>query len=163
MHEHAKTSAPSHPHPPIGTYTCTEGEFAGWKGFKDHGFEDQVGPFWYREEPDGSMRCAFRVEKKHVSDSGNVHGGCFMAFADFCLFVIAKPVKQGPGVTVSMACDFIDAARQGDLVVGTGTVTRAGGSLIFVRGQFTAENRTLFTFSGTIKRLKQKPPAHITA
>jgi len=41
----------------------------------------------------------------------------------------------------------------------TGEITRAGGSLIFLRGQLRAGERTVFTFSGTIKRVKRKTPA----
>ena len=39
-----------------------------------------------------------------------------MSFADYCLFAIAAPVLQGPAVTVSFACEFLDAAREGELV-----------------------------------------------
>ncbi len=122
-------------------------------------FETHTGPFWHRMEDDGSIRCAFRVEKKHLNGSGNVHGGCFMTFADYCLFAIAGPLLQGPAVTVSFSSEFLDAAREGELIEATGDVTRAGGSLIFVRGQLTSGERMLFTFSGTIKRVKRKPPA----
>lgn len=133
-----------------------EGEFAGWRTWADDTFEMHSGPFWHRREPDGTIRCAFRVQKKHLNSSSNVHGGCFMTFADYCLFAIAAPVLQGSGVTVDFACQFLDAGREDELILGTGEVTRAGGSLIFVRGQLTAGERTLFTFSGTIKRGRQK-------
>jgi acyl-coenzyme A thioesterase PaaI-like protein len=83
-----------------------------------------------------------------------------MAFADYCLFAIAAPVLQGPGVTVSFACEFLDAAREGELVEGTGEIMRAGGSMIFMRGLLISGERTLFTFSGTIKRVKRRIPAN---
>jgi len=137
-------------------HVCTEGEFAGWRTWGRDNFETHNGPFWHRMEDDGRMRCAFRVQKKHLNGAGNVHGGCFMSFADYCLFATAAPVLDGPGVTVSFACDFLDAAHEGELVEGTGEITRAGGSLIFVRGQLTSGTRTVFTFSGTIKRVKRK-------
>jgi acyl-coenzyme A thioesterase PaaI-like protein len=90
----------------------------------------------------------------------NVHGGCFMAFADYCLFAMAAPVLQGPGVTVSFACEFLDAAREGELVEGSSEIMRAGGSMIFLRGVLRSGERPLFTFSGTIKRVKRRmPPA----
>ncbi|MEV0288899.1 PaaI family thioesterase [Kribbella sp. NPDC050820] len=142
----------------VATTVATEGEFAGWRTFNDDGFETHIGALWYRQEPDDSMRCAFRVEKKHTRDTGQVHGGCLMTFADYCLHVIAKPVMEEHGVTINFAGDFIDAAREGDLIIGTGEVIRAGGSLIFVRGQLTVAERTLFTFSGTIKRLRPQRP-----
>ena len=137
-------------------HVCTEGEFAGWRTWGRDNFETHNGPFWHRMKDDGRMRCAFRVQKKHLNGAGNVHGGCFMSFADYCLFATAAPVLDGPGVTVSFACVFLDAAHEGELVEGTGEITRAGGSLIFVRGQLTSGTRTVFTFSGTIKRVKRK-------
>jgi hypothetical protein len=89
----------------------TDGEFRGWRTWSRDKFESHTGPFWHRMEDDGQIRCAFRVEKKHLNGMGNVHGGAFMAFADYCLFAIAAPVLEGPAVTVSFGCEFLDAAR----------------------------------------------------
>jgi uncharacterized protein (TIGR00369 family) len=137
----------------------TEGEFKDWRTWSRDNFETHNGPFYHRMEDDGRIRCVFRVAKKHLNGANNVHGGCFMSFADYSLFAIAGPVLQGPGVTVAFSCEFLDAAREGELVEGTGEITRAGGSLIFLRGQLRAGERTVFTFSGTIKRVKLKTPA----
>jgi acyl-coenzyme A thioesterase PaaI-like protein len=134
----------------------TEGEFAGWRTWTRDNFETNNGPFWHRMEADGRIRSAFRVEKKHLNGAGNVHGGCFMSFADYCLFATASPILHGPGVTVSFACDFLDAVREGELIEGIVDITRAGGSLIFLRGQLKSGERAVFTFSGTIKRVKRK-------
>jgi acyl-coenzyme A thioesterase PaaI-like protein len=137
----------------------TEGEFQGWRTWSRDTFESHNGPFWHRMDHDGQIHCAFRVEKKHLNGMSNVHGGCFMTFADYCLFAMAAPVLQGPGVTVSFACEFLDAAREGERVEGSGEITRAGGSLIFLRGLLKSAERPLFTFSGTIKRMKRRTPA----
>jgi acyl-coenzyme A thioesterase PaaI-like protein len=134
----------------------TEGEFAGWRTWSRDNFETHNGPFWHRMDADGRIRSAFRVEKKHLNGSGNVHGGCFMSFADYCLFATTSPILQGPGVTVSFACDFLDAVREGELIDGFTEITRAGGSLIFLRGELKSGERAVFTFSGTIKRVKRK-------
>jgi acyl-coenzyme A thioesterase PaaI-like protein len=103
------------------------------------------------------VRCAFRVEKKHLNGASNVHGGAFMSFADYCLFAIASKVLEGPAVTVSFGCEFLDAAREGELIEATGEIMRAGGSMIFMRGLLKSGERSLFTFSGTIKRVKRRP------
>jgi len=149
------TTKPAKPRRP-DLFEATEGEFKGWRTWTRDSFETHTGPFWHRVEADGTLRCAFRVERKHLNGAGNVHGGCFMSFADYCLFAIASPVLDGPGVTVSFSGDFLDAAREGELVEATGEVTRAGRSLIFVRGELRTGERLLFTFSGTIKRVKRK-------
>ena len=152
MHELTKTAASPRPE----LHVATEGEFKGWQTWIRDSFESHIGPFWHRLEADGSVRCAFRVAKKHLNGSGNVHGGCFMAFADYCLFAIGRNALNGRGVTVNFACEFLDAGHEGELIECTGEVTRAGGSLIFLRGQMTSGERRLFTFSGTIKRAKRK-------
>jgi acyl-coenzyme A thioesterase PaaI-like protein len=141
-----------------GQHVATEGEFKGWRTWSRDSFESLSGPFWHRMDDQGRVRCAFRVEKKHLNGMGNVHGGCFMTFADYCLFAIASPVLQGPGVTVSFASEFLDAAREGELIECDGEITRAGGSLIFLRGFLRSGDRPLFTFSSTIKRVKRRPP-----
>ncbi len=82
-----------------------------------------------------------------------------MAFADYFLFAMAAPVLQGPGLTVSFGCEFLDAAREGERVEGSGDIMRAGGSMIFLRGVLKSAERPLFTFSGTIKRVKRRMPA----
>lgn len=135
---------------------ATEGEFAGWWTWSRDTFESNNGPFWHKIEDDGRVRCAFRVEGKHLNGMKHVHGGCFMTFADYSLFALASPVLQGPAVTVAFSCEFLDAAYDGDLIEAEGEVTRAGGSLIFVRGLLKTGERALFSFSGTIKRVKKR-------
>jgi acyl-coenzyme A thioesterase PaaI-like protein len=109
------------------------------------------------------VQCAFRVENKHLNGMRNVHGGAFMSFADYCLFAIASPVLESPGVTIGFSCEFLDGAREGELIECDGEITRAGGSLIFLRGTLKSGERALFTFSGTIKRVKRKPQTGATA
>jgi acyl-coenzyme A thioesterase PaaI-like protein len=137
----------------------TEGEFEGWRTWSRDSFESHTGPFWHRMDENGRVQCAFRVEKKHLNGMRNVHGGCFMTFADYCLFALASTELQGPGVTVAFSCEFLDAAREGELIECDGEVTRAGGSLIFLRGALRSGERRLFTFSGTIKRVKLRASA----
>ena len=140
-----------------GAVQATSGEFAGWWTWTRDHYEVHNGPFWHREEND-KVRCVFRVEQKHINGGGAVHGGCLMTFADYCLFAIATHELDGPAVTTNFACDFLDAAREGELVECAGEVSRAGGSLIFLRGTLRSGERKLFTFSGTIKRVKRKKP-----
>jgi acyl-coenzyme A thioesterase PaaI-like protein len=154
LHELTKAPPPRRP----DLHIATDGEFQGWRTWIRDSFESHIGPFWHKIEDDGSVRSAFRVEKKHLNGSGNVHGGCFMAFSDYCLFAIATHELDGPAVTTNFACDFLDAAREGELIECVGEVSRAGGSLIFLRGVLKSGERSLFTFSGTIKRVKWKQP-----
>ncbi len=137
----------------------TEGEFAGWRTWSRDSFETHTGPFWHRMEDDGSIRCAFRVEKKHLN---GVRQRPWRLLHDLRRLLPVRDCRAPAAWTRrhgGFACEFLDAAREGELIEGTGEMTRAGGSLIFLRGQLKSGERMLFTFSGTIKRVKRKPPA----
>jgi hypothetical protein len=47
-----------------GAVQATSGEFAGWWTWTRDNFEVNNGPFWHREEENGEIRCAFRLEKE---------------------------------------------------------------------------------------------------
>ena len=157
MNDLSKTAFLHRPDLHVGT----EGEFAGWRTWSRDAYETNNGPFWHRMEDDGGIHCAFRVEKKHLNGGNFVHGGCFMSFADYCLFATAATILQGPGVTMSFACEFLDAAREGELIEGRAEITRAGKSVLFMRGTLTSSERPVLSFSGTIKRVKRMIPTII--
>lgn len=148
----------------MATRVTTEGEFAGWNEWVGDPFEDAVGPFHFRTGPDGRPVTAFRAQCKHMNAGGRMHGGCLMAVADMALFTIAREAMEGQfGVTVALDSVFLDAGHEGELIEATGEVTRAGGSLVFVRGEVTTGGRMLLTFSGVIKKLRPKDQAGSTA
>jgi uncharacterized protein (TIGR00369 family) len=133
-----------------------DGEWAGWWYWGEGDpFEAQSGPFFFKEEDGGTIRCAFRAETKHMNGGGFMHGGCMMTFADFALFALAwRDLDGSHAVTVSLNSEFISSGAVGDLVEATGEVVKAGGSLIFLRGMLTTAGRPLMSFSGVIKKIK---------
>lgn len=134
------------------------GDWAGWRTWSGlDPFEDQSGPFYFREGEDGRVTTAFRAETKHMNGGGFMHGGCMMTFADFSLFAIAwKELADSRAVTVSLNGEFVGPARPGDLVTGSGEVVRAGGSLLFVRGLISTGSSPMLNFSGVIKRMRSR-------
>lgn len=133
------------------------GEWAGWNAYSADPYEDLAGPFYYRVEADGQVRCAFRAERKHMNGGDFMHGGCLMTFADYALFCIARNDLQGSGsVTASLNGEFVDSATVGELIECTGEVVRAGGSLVFIRGQIFTGSRTLLNFSAIVKKIRRK-------
>jgi uncharacterized protein (TIGR00369 family) len=146
-----------------GPELVTEGEFAGWRTWRSDAFENLTGPFFFQLAEDGAVRCAFRAAKRHMNGGGAMHGGCMLTFADFCLFALSYPVRQGAGeetpmVTISLNGDFVGPAFEGDLVEGRGEVVRAGGSLMFIRGLIETGGRPMMTFSGVIKKVRPRRP-----
>jgi uncharacterized protein (TIGR00369 family) len=133
----------------------TEGEWAGWTLWSADPFELLAGPFYARQDEDGRRICAFRAERKHMNSHGAMHGGCLMTFADYAIFCLASE-HLGPGsaVTAQMSCDFVGAALEGEQIECTGEVVRAGGALIFLRGEIRAEGRIVFIYSAILKKMR---------
>ena len=135
----------------------TQGEWAGWRIWSSDPYELLSGPFYYRQGEGGAAVCAFRAEAKHMNNSGAVHGGCLLTFADYALFCIGAEAIEGSGsVTASLNAEFIDAARLGEIIEASGEVTRAGRSLVFMRGLVSTAGRPLMTFSAIVKKVRPR-------
>lgn len=87
---------------------------------------------------------------------GNVYGGCFMVFVDYCLFVIVIYELEGLVVIINFVCDFFDVVCEGELVECIGEVLWVGGLLIFLCGKLIFAGWFLFMFLGMIKWVKWK-------
>lgn len=68
--------------------------------------------------------------------------GRLMTFADYCLLRSRVICREW-----SFSGEFLDVAREDELIEAAAEITRAGDSLIFVRGDLTLAERLLFTFS----------------
>ena len=135
----------------------TEGEWAGWSFYPGGDpFEDLAGPFYWRADPDGARRCAFKAEARHMNGGGFMHGGCIMTFADYCLFVIgAQALADSHAVTATFNGEFISTARPGDRVEGSGEVIKAGRSMVFLRGVVmnATTAKPMMSFSAVLKKV----------
>lgn len=137
----------------------TEGEWKGWlKWMPGDPFEDHVGPFYARRDPDGdgdAMVCAFRPKPHNCNGGGMIHGGTLMTFADYALFMIAgQSGEMVHGVTVTFNSEFVGPAKCGEMLTARGEIVRAGKSLVFLRGLISGEAGPVLAFSGTIKRIR---------
>lgn len=137
-----------------GLVDVRTGEWMGWSTWTSDAFEQRAGPFYERMEADGTRVSAFRAERRHMNGAGFMHGGCLMTFADSALFTIAQDaLGDSHGVTMNLSGDFLDAAREGQLIEGRGEVTRAGGKTIYVRGIVTADGQPVLSFTGIIRKI----------
>ena len=138
-----------------GLVDVHEGEFAGWQVWRSDAFEQRAGPFYERRQDDGTMLTAFRAEARHMNGAGFMHGGCLMTFADSAIFTIARDAMgDSHGVTLTLTGDFLDPAREGQLIEATGEVVRAGGKTIFVAGIVKADGNAVLRFDGIIRKVR---------
>ena len=136
----------------------TEGEWAGWFTYKGGDpYEDHSGPFYWRTDADGTRRCAFRAERKHMNGGGFMHGGAIMTFADYCIFVFAREALQDSrSVTATFNGEFVGPAPEGALVECTGEVVKNARSMVFVRGMITTGGDPVMSFSAVIKKTRPR-------
>ncbi|MGZ3304635.1 MAG: PaaI family thioesterase [Asticcacaulis sp.] len=136
------------------TPPVSEGELAGWqKAEPGDTFNGLVGAYYYDASDTGNIRVAFKAEKHHLNGGGSVHGGCLLTLADTAVFIFAYPHLDGGGaVTVQLDAQFLSPGREGDIIVASGEITRAGRTLIYGRGQLMAGERTVMTFTAILAR-----------
>jgi uncharacterized protein (TIGR00369 family) len=138
----------------IKTETVKDGVFAGWllADINDN-FNALVGPYYYQADNPAKVKVGFQAEKRHLNGGGSVHGGCLLTLADTSLFVFAIPHLEGGGaVTVQLDAQFLAPGREGDIIICSGEITRAGKTLIFGRGELRTADRILMSFTGILAR-----------
>lgn len=125
-------------------------------------FEDHIGPFWFRHVGDtraaGGVHCVLPTHAAHGNYAGGVHGGAILTLADYALCLVAGRAVDGGqrtsfAMTVSIACQFIDAARIGPPLEGSGEPTQVTGRLAFARGTLAQEGRTVALWSGVCRHV----------
>lgn len=137
-----------------GLTRIDEGEWEGWSVWPGDPFEERAGPFYEKDEADGSVVCAFRAQQRHMNGAGFMHGGCLMTFADSAIFSIARRAMGGSrGVTLHLTGDFLDPAREGQMIEARGQVVRAGGKTVFVQGIVTADGQPVLRFDAIIRKV----------
>lgn len=144
-------------------------------------FEDHVGPFFFNIGADAraadSVHCVLPTHAAHANYAGGVHGGTILTFADYALCLVAGRAADGGtntsfALTVSIACEFLDAARIGPPLEARGEPLQVTGRLAFARGRIVQEGRTIALWSGVCRhvsrakamaRKEENAPRHVEA
>lgn len=128
--------------------------FADWTSRDGEPFEQKAGPFFYREQNDGSVTGAFIADSSHVNGLGIVHGGCLMTLVDYTMFTVVKrAIGADEAVTISLTNEFAGSGVIGDLIEAHAEIVKVGRSMIFARGIVRTRDKPLVIFSGTMKRI----------
>jgi uncharacterized protein (TIGR00369 family) len=118
-------------------------------------FEIHVGPM-FNNADETARRFAFRVDARHVNRRGVLHGGMAMTFADMTLgHAVWEAVGKAPCVTLNMQTQFLQPAREGDLVEVVPEILRRTRALVFARGDFKVGAQTILTAGSVWKLLGQ--------
>nr|WP_145549878.1 PaaI family thioesterase [Variovorax boronicumulans] len=128
---------------------------AGWKQRDLPGFANRIGPLWTLKEPSG-WAYGFVATAEHLNPAGAVHGGALSALLDHALSAIAwQQLDRRPCVTVQLDMRFLAPASDGDFVVARGHLIQATGSLAFMRGTLTVDDRHVVDGSAVLRVVRQ--------
>ena len=108
-------------------------------------FEAFMGPYFERVV-DGQREFGFYIDDRHINAAGVAHGGALMTFADAALgYALWDATDRAPCVTVSQQTSFQSSASVGDFVVCRPEVVRKTREIVFMRADFKAGDRIIFT------------------
>lgn len=114
-------------------------------------------PLYARPQPH-AFDLAVRVRPAHCNGRGTAHGGLIAALADNAMglsagvALAADPNNTARGaVTVSLAMDYLDAARVDEWLEIHPTVLKAGRSLAFVECHVRCGDRIIARGNATFK------------
>lgn len=116
-------------------------------------FEAYMGPLFERTEADGSRLFAFIADARRVDETGAVHEGMLMTFADAFLGGAANRAAGGDCVTLSMQASFLAEAHAGDVIECRTQIDRVTRAIIFVSGRFSVDGVDVATATSLWKVL----------
>ncbi len=120
----------------------------GWKEMADGPMPGSLGAAYAKRLPEG-WRYGFLTRPDHVNPAGAIHGGILMTFADHTLgLYVWAAANRAPNVTIQLNTHFLSAVSPGEFLELRGEVTRATGSMVFVRGIIAANQRDVAALDG---------------
>lgn len=117
-----------------------------------------IGTPWRRQEAERWLY-GLQTRPDHANPAGAVHGGILVAFADHTLGCYVEAAAVGaPNVTIQLNTHFLTAVEPGAFVELRGEVTRATGSLVFVRGIITVGAQDVVAVDGIWRVFRKRKP-----
>ena len=132
-------------------------ELPGWKRwqFRDATrFNAFIEPLHVRVD-DGIARVRMLPRRDHSNMRDHVHGGALLGFMDVALFAAARGfavLGAGGAVTVDLSAQFIDGGAIGLPLEARIELLRETGRMLFLRGLIVQEERTIASFTGTLRK-----------
>lgn len=119
----------------------------GWSRIFDTGFTHTIGAL--ERSADGALY-RFATGAEHAATDGSVSRGLKMTLMDSVLWAVVLGATHGRldppsgegATTVTLNCDFTGVAQAGEVLFGTGTVTRRTRTVVFASGELFVQRDT---------------------
>ena len=130
---------------------------AGWTPMTDNPMPGGIGTPWRRRHGD-SWLYGLLTATDHANPAGALHGGILVTFADHTLGCYVEAAANGaPNVTIQLNTHFLAATDPGSFLQLSGEVTRATGSMVFVRGIISVGERDVAAVDGIWRVFRPRP------
>lgn len=144
--------------------TDAEFEAGGWHKLPTKQFSTALGQIWLRGEKGAREMGVFTTAAIANDHMGMVHGGAMMTFADMALGSAAGEALGGAYMaTAQLQFHFTAATPIGVLLTCKPELVRQTSQLLFVRGLFEADGRTVGMADAMFKALDPEKMAAIAA
>ena len=109
---------------------------------------------------EGSMDVEFVVREDMTNPMGVLHGGIASTILDEVVGTMVYALgREFAYVSVNLNCDFLHAARIGDVILTKAKVIRAGKNIVHVEGEITdIENRIIAKCTSNMIQTSLKLP-----
>jgi len=110
---------------------------------------------------EGSMQAEFVVREDMTNPMGVLHGGIASTILDDVVGTMVYALGRDFAYTsVNLNCDFLHAARLGDVITANAKVVRAGKNIIHVEGLITnAEGKIIAKCTSNLIQTSLKIPS----
>ena len=129
-----------------------------WGDFPRGSFAAATGKLLFRLDGAGRAMTRMFVEDKHLNLGGSIHGGAVMSFIDMALFAGGRcaGMSEGHYVTLDLTTHFIARGRAGLPLEAHVELVRQTRSLAFMQGVVRQDGEPCYSFTGTLKRLRDR-------
>ena len=127
-----------------------------WTDAADDTFAGQTGRLLFRADGPGRGVVRMDVTEKHLNLGGSIHGGAVMSFIDMALFAGGRcaGMERAHYVTLDLTTHFMGRGVAGKPLDAHVELLRQTRSLVFMQGVAKQDGESCYSFSGTLKRLR---------
>jgi len=121
---------------------------AGWTAIEHDPMPAGLGTVWQKHDGE-RLLFGLLTRADHANPAGAVHGGILVTFADHMLGRHVEITTDAvPNVTIQLNTHFLAAVTPGTFLELRAEVTRATGSLVFIRGIISVDGHDSVALDG---------------
>jgi len=129
-----------------------------WGEFPRGSFAAATGRLLFK--PNGPGRALTRMfpTEAHVNMGGSIHGGAVMSFIDMSLFAggLCAGMARGHYVTLDLTTHFLARGMPGSPLEAEVELVRQTRSFAFMQGVVRQNGEPCYSFTGTLKRIRER-------